>query len=590
MGRPVGEQPPPIPMTPPPPPVPPAPVQVPDDTTSTSPGDDVAMAPLPEAEPPGLEPDVVTEPDEVRLLQVELNAGTSPARGTAPSSSTGPEANVLQSGDNSVGVFVGPLEVAALQAAMVTNEQLGFVEPEQQTVTLTVELIPQVPAGEVMRQPLVVPRSGRSGTAGFIWHIPEKRRRAQARLTLLDGVRVIQTAVLSGTVDRRATLQTLVLRSPGERPEPAVRPDVSLVLNHDRSGARSVIGHREERTVIQPLPEIDAPIARIRTLLIKATQSAPRSAKAKADLLRKTLVDVAVEGRDLQGILSDFLGDLDDVKALQVVSARPDRFMPLELLYGRPAPDDDAKLCVNWIAGKECGPGCFADEDDTSVVCPSVFWGMSRIIERQHADPSVGSGIVVYAAPTGKRPKLELTHPALGHSAKVKPADVSVAQKALGPAAAVAKDWGDWVKVLTAEERDLLVLMPHTDPGAASMEIDDSWLRRGRVEARHVTGGHDVHPLVVLFGCDTGGSDNDPAGYATRFMVRQAAVVFSTLTMLLASHAAALSSQLSTLLLDQDRKAEPMGALVQRFRREALRGGLLAALAVTAYGDAEWQV
>ena len=122
------------------------------------------------------------------------------------------------------------------------------------------------------------------------------------------------------------------------------------------------------------------------------------------------------------------------------------------------------------------------------------------------------------------------------------------------------------------------------------MEIDDSWLRRGRVEARHVTGGHDVHPLVMLFGCDTGGSDDDPAGYATRFMVRQAAVVFSTLTMLLASHAAALSSQLSTLLLDQDRKAEPMGALVQRFRREALRGGLLAALAVTAYGDAEWQV
>jgi hypothetical protein len=477
----------------------------------------------------------------------------------------------------------------ALQAAVVTNEQLGFLA-EQQNVTLTVELIPQVPAGEVMRQQLVVPRSGRSGTAAFLWHIPENRRRAQARLTLLDGVRVIQTAVLSGTVDHRATLQTLVLRSPGERPDSVVEPDVSLVLNHDRSGARSVIAHRPERTVIEPLPEIDAPVGRIRTALIKATQTAPRSAKAKDELLRKTLVDVAVEGRDLHGILTDFLGNLEDVKAIQVVSARPDRFMPLELLYGRPAPDDDAKLCQNWVEGKDCGPDCFADENDTTVVCPSVFWGMSRIIERQHADPSVGSGIVVYAAPTGKRPKLELAHPALGHSAKVQPADVSITQKALGPATAVAKDWADWVKVLTAEERDLLVLMPHTDAGAASMEIDGSWLRRGRIEARHVTGGHDVHPLVVLFGCDTGGSDDDPAGYATRFMVRQAAVVFSTLTMLLASHAATLSSQLTTLLLDHDRKAEPMGALVQRFRREALRGGLLAALAVTAYGDAEWQV
>jgi hypothetical protein len=577
-------------MAPPPPPVPPAPVQVPDDATSTPAGDDVAMAPAPEAEPPVLEPDVAAEADEVRLLQVELNAGRAHAGRSAPSSTTAPKANVLQSGDNRVGVFVGPMEREALQAAVVTNEQLGFVEERQESVTLTVELIPQVPAGEVMRQSLEVPRSGRSPTAEFLWHIPASRRRAQARLTLLDGVRVIQTAVLSGTVDHKASLQTLVLRSPGERPEAVARPDVSLVLNHDRSGARSVIGHRAERTVIEPLPEIDGPIGRIRSALIKATQSAPTSAKAKAELLRKTLVDVAVEGRDLQGILSDFLGNLDDVKAIQIVSARPDRFMPLELLYGRPAPDDDAKLCPNWIAGKECGAGCFADDDDTSVVCPSVFWGISRIIERQHADPSVGSGIVVYAAPTDKRPKLALSHPALGHSAKVKPADVSVTEKALGPATAVAKDWGDWVKVLTAEERDLLVLMPHTDAGAASMEIDGSWLRRGRVEARHVTGGHDVHPLVVLFGCDTGGSEDDPAGYATRFMVRQAAVVFSTLTMLLASHAAALSSQLTTLLLDQSRTAEPMGALVQRFRREALRGGLLAALAITAYGDAEWQV
>src|SRR5690606_28802785 len=141
-----------------------------------------------------------------------------------------------------------------------------------------------------------------------------------------------------------------------------------------------------------------------------------------------------------------------------------------------------------------------------------------------------------------------------------------------------------------ATPTDLLVLMPHTDPKVKTLEISGVTLRSGRIERRHVTGPHKVAPIVVLFGCDTAGSKDDPAGYVPRFMAQGAAVVFSTLTMLLGRHAPAMSEQLGTLLQAQDRKPQPLGELVATFRREAVRGGQISALAVTAYGDADWKV
>jgi hypothetical protein len=60
--------------------------------------------------------------------------------------------------------------------------------------------------------------------------------------------------------------------------------------------------------------------------------------------------------------------------------------------------------------------------------------------------------------------------------------------------------------------------------------------------------------------------------------------------MLLNTHAAALSQQLAGLLVDPGRAEQPLGELVARFRRDAVRGGLVSALSVTAYGDADWTV
>ncbi len=73
-------------------------------------------------------------------------------------------------------------------------------------------------------------------------------------------------------------------------------------------------------------------------------------------------------------------------------------------------------------------------------------------------------------------------------------------------------------------------------------------------------------------------------------MTKGAAVVFTSLTKLLGSHAAELAERLGVLLLDDTRAKMPLAELLTRFRQEAVRSGLLAALAVGAYGDADWRV
>ena len=63
--------------------------------------------------------------------------------------------------------------------------------------------------------------------------------------------------------------------------------------------------------------------------------------------------------------------------------------------------------------------------------------------------------------------------------------------------------------------------MPHTDPKADTLEIAGKTLAGGRIEPRYVVAAADLNPVVMLFGCDTGGFTDNPAGYAARFMRAQ---------------------------------------------------------------------
>ena len=101
---------------------------------------------------------------------------------------------------------------------------------------------------------------------------------------------------------------------------------------------------------------------------------------------------LAFQGRELDeaigGPLRDQLGDktLDRVQVLVESATR--NFLPIELVYGFPAPSTDAGLCPGWKDALLTGR-CESDHEAkeprrlADTVCPLGFWALSKVIERQ---------------------------------------------------------------------------------------------------------------------------------------------------------------------------------------------------------------
>jgi hypothetical protein len=175
-------------------------------------------------------------------------------------------------------------------------------------------------------------------------------------------------------------------------------------------------------------------------------------------------------------------------------------------------------------------------------------------------------------------------------SARVAAADSTATVAALGGQAAAVKDWPAWTSALEGDAAQLLVLLPHTDYGKATLEIGSSTLRRGRIGAGHVTGGRDEHPIVILFGCRTSGTGGDPAGFAERFALKGASAVFHGLADLRNAYATELARRLTACLTGSGGPPRMISDALTQFRREAVRDGLVFALAISALGDADWRI
>jgi hypothetical protein len=114
--------------------------------------------------------------------------------------------------------------------------------------------------------------------------------------------------------------------------------------------------------------------------------------------------------------------------------------------------------------------------------------------------------------------------------------------------------------------------------------------RSRRIEARFVTGGRDVDPIVVLFGCRVTRSKDDPTGFATPFARKGASVVFHSSTDLLNSHASELARRLVKELATAGRRRRMVSDALTEFRRKAVEEGWVLAFAISAFGDADWRV
>jgi hypothetical protein len=514
-----------------------------------------------------------------RWLQALVNPDAAKAR-----------RNRFRRGENEVRAFIGPLVEDALTAPTPLDESaLPWDEEDVDAFRLTIVFVPLVPRGDPQTAQIDLPRVGRSEVASFRLDVPRTATTVSARLVVAFRNRIIQTAVLSGSIGQPATLgASVALVDDLDGLDERTPFDAALLSNHAVDDLRALLAHSQQQTVL--VSGVDALLETTKRMAEKLARAAnltatPNTLKGKT--ARDILVGLAVDGRELH----DRLPQLAEARRIQVISAGGDWFLPIELAYEREAPDPGAQICENFLRDPaSCGPAC---PERLDVLCPGSFWGLSRTIERHRFDSDLqaelGERIALVASPRENRRQLVLQRAVFGASSKVREPALGSTAAALG-VASVLRGWKAWAADLENQDTHLLVLLPHTsyapDP---TLEISKEPLERGRIEQRHVTGGRDVRPVVVLFGCRTSGSRGDPSGFASRFMLKKAAVVFHSLADLKAGHAALLADRLVTLLRGQ-RDSASVSDLLMHFRRSAVHEGLLAALAVSAYGDADWRL
>lgn len=321
------------------------------------------------------------------------------------------------------------------------------------------------------------------------------------------------------------------------------------------------------------------------------------------------LRDMARHGATLYNALSA-QGFEDPGARIQLLNRDPRGYVPLEFVYDRGYPSDDAKLCDGWQAAlmsdDDACPVCgqetltLEQRDRVATICPLGFWSLQKVIER--LDPSTPDEYI--AAPCKERSALpSITHTVFASSHRVPAQARELVWQCLSEhfdQPRLAEAWGQWKETLR-DRPQLLVMLPHHGVQAALdyLEIGDEQLpvenRRlslGQLTPLYVNPKHVAPgPIVLLLGCQTGAQTE--TGYVSlvrRFQQLETSIVVGTLAKILGRHAAPVASEFITQLLAVENPEADFGTIMRRVRRRMLADGYLMALCLVALGDAEWRL
>lgn len=306
----------------------------------------------------------------------------------------------------------------------------------------------------------------------------------------------------------------------------------------------------------------------------------------------------------------------DPGERIQLLNLDDTGYIPLEFVYDRGYPIDEAKLCDGWLDAlmsdsPHC-PACSLHEPTAReltrmpTICPLGFWSLQKIIERR--DPRLAmtdDGSAHPSVPTDQRRQLPLIDDTVfASSHQVEASDRQETWDALQHQfahPALAEDWDEWLDALEASDRPLLILMPHHDAeagldyleiGAKELPPLKGHLSRGQLDEIYINPhGNEPGPIVLLLGCQTGTSTEE--GYvqlARRFQELRSSIVVGTLAQVLGRHAAPVAREFVTQLLAVDDPTMDFGTIMRRVRRRMMAKGYLMALCLVALGDAEWRL
>lgn len=555
------------------------------------------------------------------------------ARITASDRSELPLDRFQASTTHHIAVHIGPRAEGSLAAQTpFPQDQLPSSGPHRLTVVLTEPHLLERP----LVDEVVLPMTGPSTTARFTLVTRPGVTTVDARIIVLSGNRVLQTARLPRALDEpRALDDPSALGDPRDapaesaapadaaRPETFVAPPTSHLGERRRFDAAFVVNtsedgvHRATAVAGDDAAIVRLDDATLTEALTKITKRLAEIAERPGDFGSlnaagsvELLIFLAFHGSLMRQALAMDAPHLTELlgqsRYLQVVSAKPDAFFPFELAYDFTAPNEDATLCPAAqaaLASLELESGC-PGEHTAGTVCPFGFWAVTRVIERHAFQPAneVTSEFMLRGRPSRDRNRIPLGPAVLAASDRVDEfaaGSISTISTALRDAAGShdrVSTWEEWSHAVATTRPALLVLLPHTvfsDVFSSfGLEIGTKARRwSAQIDTTFVP-PQDRPVIVALLGCQTARAGE--VGYE-RFpgLLRRAGaeVVIATLTEVLGRHAAPVAARLVEELYSYC-AAEPhgFGEVMVRLRRRLLAEGLIMVLALAAFGDADWLI
>lgn len=553
--------------------------------------------------------DVIAERPQVRFIQARVSEAAEDGEGAPVAHALRPDT------DHMVKVRVGPPDEDWVSAAKpFPDDELDRSKSHR----LTVAFVELAEDSEAQVQVIRLPPAGPSTECDFFVHTGESERPLLARIVVLHENRVLQTALLSADVGESAHEEPVridtesVLRVDTNDLDDRSRFDGALLLNEDANGEHGMTAISGADVHYRTVSGFEDGIELIRGILDRATTEPKGYDDLHGEDTLALLVDLANQGAPLRELLAQQQGfdKLVAAERIQVLALQSESYFPVELLYSGLAPTADAKLCSNAeqaLLDGDC-PDCRSLTEE-SVVCPLGFWGLRKVIERHAYVPGADHegrwDYVLWGQRTRERPAL-----ATG-TAAVFAASVNVDQEVANGRATVlaalqqvtdnhatpVKEWKTWKTSVENESPGMLVLLPHTVDHrfGTALSIEDgkpeeeTVLPAGHVRKPYVIGAHGSPPIVFLLGCSTADAKIPYLGLPGRFKMAGAAIVVATLTRVLGRHAAPAAARLIELMAERAAERDSsFGETLTLMRRELMRTGTPLAMAIVAYGDADW--
>lgn len=507
--------------------------------------------------------------------------------------------------DHEIHVRIGPTSMNWL------NAPRGFPDhalPQQET-RLTVTLLAPAFVGAPVAREILIGPTGSSEVAIFSGNVPADASEIDATLIVYHKGNHLQTAQLSGPVTHgenvpEATGIDFSLGLPSEAELGRQRPfdlsiwkdDTELELTmFDPTAAPG----QPSNTILQPaLGGIDVVVAGIREELFDAARRIDQLETGIENAGLRTLNNLAAQGEYLRRTLFGTASQAH-IRRVQVTSPHSSDFFPVEYLYDFVLPDDMAALCPEFKRsdGPDCSPNCPAAAGDSRFVCPSGFWALNRVIERQvrphkraegrqpevaaHLQTRLGLNGIIFAASN------EVNTPEHPNET----ADTIVTMQAAAPVYQ-ANTWQEWVNHVREHYPSLLVALPHNVESRPFHKLQIAAaeeLALNRITMEYVRPAADtLGSAVLLLGCNTANATVAYQDFVNELRCAGASLVIATLTYVLGPQAAKVAREFVAQIW-RSRDSDTVGEIMRQVRGRMLAQDNIMALAITAFGDADWR-